>query len=109
MFKSFFTASRNFPKVNLSQFGNRGFQFLFCNSKKTYILAITKKNKVSEKQTDPVFTYLVSEIGESRDINRFRISQDDLSEAVELFQSFNGNKKNFHKFQEIKPDKRCKL
>ncbi|KLL02790.1 MAG: hypothetical protein MRERV_69c001 [Mycoplasmataceae bacterium RV_VA103A] len=81
----------------------------FRNSKKTYILALTKKSNISEKQTDPVFTYLVSEIGESRDINRFRISRDDLNEAVELFNSFKGNKKNFHKFQEIKPDKRCKL
>jgi len=81
----------------------------FRNSKKTYILALTKKNDVSEKQTDPVFTYLVSEIGESRDINRFDIEQDDLTEAVELFNSFKGNKKNFHKFQEVKPDKRCKL
>src|SRR5205807_8547966 len=85
----------------------------FRNSKKTYILALTKKEKGengnSEKQTDPVFTYLVSEIGESRDINRFDIEQDDLTEAVELFNSFKGSKKNFHKFQEIKPDKRCKL
>ncbi|CAI2199184.1 18805_t:CDS:2, partial [Funneliformis geosporum] len=85
----------------------------FRNSKKTYILVLTKKEKNengnSEKQTDPVFTYLVSEIGESRDINRFDIGQDDLTEAVELFNSFKGNKKNFHKFQGIKSDKRCKL
>ncbi|CAG8464388.1 32559_t:CDS:10 [Gigaspora margarita] len=62
----------------------------FRNSKKTYILALTKKNNISEKQTGLVFTYLVSEIGESRDINRFRISQDDLDEAAELFNSFKG-------------------
>jgi type I restriction enzyme M protein len=66
----------------------------FRNSKKTYILVITKKKDVSKNQTDPVFTYLVSEIGESRNINRFDIDQDDLNEAVELFQSFRGNKKN---------------
>ena len=45
----------------------------FTTPKKTYILAITKKNSVSEKQTDSVFTYVVSEIGESRDVYRFDI------------------------------------
>jgi len=81
----------------------------FRNSKKTYILGITKKNHILEKQIDPIFTYLVSEIGESRDVNRFDIPENDLNEATELFLSFKGNKKNFNKFQEIKPDKRCKI
>jgi type I restriction enzyme M protein len=80
----------------------------FTTPKKTYILAITKKNNVSEKQTDPVFTYLVSEIGESRDIYRFSIEQDDLNEAVVLFQFFKGNKKQFDKILENR-DKRCKI
>ncbi|MDR0296562.1 MAG: SAM-dependent methyltransferase [Rickettsia sp.] len=40
----------------------------FTTKKKTYILAITKKYDVLDNQTDPIFTYLVSEIGESRDI-----------------------------------------
>ena len=31
----------------------------FTTSKKTYILALTKKNSISELQTTPVFTYLV--------------------------------------------------
>ena len=78
----------------------------FTTSKKTYILAITKKNSISEVQTDPVFTYLCSEIGESRDIYRFDIDQDDLSEAVELFKSFKGNKSGFVK---LNNDKRCKI
>ncbi|MFP3035324.1 MAG: class I SAM-dependent DNA methyltransferase, partial [Candidatus Tisiphia sp.] len=54
----------------------------FTTQKKTYILAITKRSDISDIQTDPVFTYLVSEIGESRDIYRFDIEQDDLKEAV---------------------------
>lgn len=78
----------------------------FTTPKKTYILAITKKVNPLEKQTDPVFTYLCSEIGESRDVYRFDIDQDDLKEAVELFKSFKGNKKGFAK---LNHDKRCKI
>jgi len=78
----------------------------FTTPKKTYILAITKKNNISEVQTDPVFTYLCSEIGESRDVNRFEIEENDLKEAVEMFKSFKGNKKGFSK---LNTDKRCKV
>lgn len=69
----------------------------FTTPKKTYILAITKKSDVFKAQTDPVFIYLVSEIGESRDVCRFDIEKDDLIEAITLFQFFKGNKKNFTK------------
>ncbi len=78
----------------------------FSTSKKTYILAITKKKDKAEKQTEPVFTYLVSEIGESRDIYRFDIEQDDLNNAVNLYNFFKGNKTGFEK---INSDKRCKI
>ncbi len=78
----------------------------FSTNKKTYILAITKKNSIKDKQIEPIFTYLVSEIGESRDVNRFPIEQNDLDEAVELFNFFKGNKKGFEK---INTDKRCKI
>ena len=72
----------------------------FTTSKKTYILALTKKNSNSELQTTPVFTYLVSEIGESRDIKQvLYFEQNDLYEAVELFNSFKGNFINFHCFK----------
>ncbi len=74
----------------------------FTTPKKTYIFCITKK----VVQKDPVFTYLVSEIGESRDIYRFDILQDDLSEAVTLYSFFKGNKSGFAK---INTDKRCKV
>ncbi|MDR1348856.1 MAG: N-6 DNA methylase [Prevotellaceae bacterium] len=76
----------------------------FTTQKKTYILCLTKKQNKAEKQTDPVFTYLVSEIGESRDIYRFNIEQDDLSESVDWFNQFKNAKKSF-KFN----DKRCKI
>jgi type I restriction-modification system DNA methylase subunit len=78
----------------------------FTIIKKTYILALTKKSDPSEIQTDPVFTYLVSEIGESRDIYRFDIEQDDLKEAVNLYNAFKGSKKYF---ANINHDKRCKI
>lgn len=56
--------------------------------------------------SDAVFTYLVSEIGESRDIYRFDIEQDDLKEAVNLYNAFKGNKKYF---ATPNHDKRCKI
>jgi len=78
----------------------------FTTPKKTYILALTKKNDKSQIQSDPVFLYLCSEIGESRDVYRFDIDQDDLKEAVELFRSFRGNKKGFARLSQ---DSRCKV
>ncbi|MDR0603194.1 MAG: N-6 DNA methylase [Bacteroidales bacterium] len=78
----------------------------FSTNKKTYILCLTKKIEKKETQQTPIFTYLVSEIGESRDVYRFNIEQDDLSEAVNLFSFFKGNKLNFDK---INSDKRCKV
>ncbi|MDH3324828.1 MAG: SAM-dependent methyltransferase [Candidatus Peregrinibacteria bacterium] len=77
----------------------------FTTPKKTYILGITKKTNSAIQQKYPVFTYLVSEIGETRDVYRFDIEQNDLQEAVTLFSFFKGNKEEFHK---INTDKRCK-
>lgn len=83
----------------------------FTTNKKTYILAITKKIpvlqngiEVKERQTSNVFTFLCSEIGESRDVYRFDIEQDDLSEAARLFNMFKGAKKSFKT-----DNQRCKL
>lgn len=78
----------------------------FTTNKKTYILCITKKSDKSEVQTDPVFTYLVSEIGESRDVYRFNIDQNDLDEATTLYNFFKGNKSSFANFNK---DPRCKI
>ena len=69
----------------------------FTTNKKTYIMAVTKKVavdsdgiKVKEKQITPVFTYLCSEIGETRDVYRFDIEQNDLDDATTLFNMFKG-------------------
>lgn len=78
----------------------------FTTNKKTYILCITKKADKKQVQKEPIFTYLVSEIGETRDVYRFDIDQNDLNEAVTLFSFFRGNKNSFAK---INTDKRCKV
>jgi type I restriction enzyme M protein len=58
----------------------------YATPKKTYILAITKKENIEDKQKFPVYTYLVSNIGETLDINRFETPEkNDLPEMVDLF------------------------
>lgn len=65
----------------------------FSTNKKTYILCL-KKKKENEKvvQSSPVFTYLCSSIGETLDINRFNIDDNDLADAAYEYHSFKGNK-----------------
>lgn len=61
----------------------------FPNFEHTYILAITKKYKVEDVQTEPVFTYLVSNIGERlTSVKREEIDEDDLPEMESLFKIF---------------------
>lgn len=76
----------------------------FTTPKKTYILAISKKNNKTDVQTEPVFTYLVSNVGETLDVNRFDIPENDLEEMISLFNQFKGSKFTF-----VSPSKRCKL
>lgn len=82
----------------------------YTTVKKTYIIALSKKpektheDREKNKQTEPVFTYLVSNIGETLDINRFPISENDLLEMVYLFNQFKGAKINFKT-----ESKRCKI
>lgn len=80
----------------------------FNTPKKTYILGITKKDKTSDLQDFPVFTYLVSNIGETLDVNRFETEgKSDLERAKDLFNSFSGSPKTFP-VEEI-GDLRCKI
>lgn len=83
----------------------------FTTNKKTYIVALTKKIPVKVDgvftllhQTTPVFTYFCSEIGESRDMYRFDMEQNDLEQATRLFNMFKGAKEHFST-----KDKRCKI
>ena len=82
----------------------------YRNPKKTYILAITKKPEKTQikrkehNQTEPVFAYLVSNVGETLDVKRFPIEENDLNEMVSLFNQFKGAKFSFQT-----GSKRCKI
>ncbi len=67
----------------------------YATPKKTYILSVMRKLHPEEPQTEPVFTYLVSEIGETRDAKRFKISENHLDEATALYNQFKGSPKYF--------------
>ena len=41
----------------------------YTTTKKTYIIVFTKKEALSVTQEDPVFTYIVSNIGETLDVH----------------------------------------
>lgn len=76
----------------------------FTTNKKTYVIALTKKNNPAKVQDTPVFSYLVSDIGETLDINRFETGENQLELAVDLYNQFKGAK---HRF--TSDDPRCKL
>lgn len=83
----------------------------FTTNKKTYIMVLTKKipntsGGVTTKgrQTTPVFTYLCSEIGETRDVYRFNIEQNDLDVAATCFNMFKGARTRYTTL-----DRRCKI
>jgi len=65
----------------------------FPNFEHTYILAITKKHSHDDVQKEPVFTYIVSNIGERlTSIKREEIPDDDLPEMESLFRIFSGDR-----------------
>ena len=67
----------------------------FANFERTYILALTKKHEADYVQQHPVFTYLVSHIGERlTSIAREDIEEDDLPEMERLFRVFESNKES---------------
>lgn len=76
----------------------------YSTPKKTYILILTKKQEHDGNQTDPVFTYLVSEIGESRDSYRFPIVENDLTECTSLFNQYKGSPSGF-----VSKNLRCRV
>ena len=65
----------------------------FANMEHTYILAFTKKHEPTDIQTAPVFTYLVSHIGELlTSVKRTKIADNNLPEMEQLFRMFFANK-----------------
>ncbi|MGM0582813.1 MAG: N-6 DNA methylase [Bacteroidota bacterium] len=80
----------------------------FNTPKKTFILGITKKQNPEDSQEFPVFTYLVSDIGETLDANRFeKPGKSDLEKATNLYKYYRSNPKNFDSLDF--DDKRCKV
>ena len=65
----------------------------FSNFKRTYILALTKKHDSDHSQQHPVFTYLVSHIGERlTSMGREDIEDDDLPDMERLYRLFDATK-----------------
>lgn len=76
----------------------------YSTAKKTYVLILSKLHDGQAPPDEPVFTYLVSEIGESRDSYRFPIDENDLQTAAALFNQYKGSPSAF-----ATTDPRCKL
>ena len=88
----------------------------FATSKKTYIIVLQKKEKSQDTgiypaQTDPVFTYLCSSIGETLDVNRFPDpDHNDLEKATRLYKIFRAGQFSGKLFgKDDTADKRMKL
>ncbi len=60
----------------------------FNTPKKTYILTLRKKRDISERQTYPVFAYFCASIGETLDVYRFDIDDNDFQVAVSKYNLF---------------------
>jgi len=60
----------------------------YSTPKKTYVLAFRRKQYEHEAQRPAVLTYLVGEVGETRDAKRFPIETNDLPGAVSAFKKF---------------------
>lgn len=67
----------------------------FATDKKTYILCLTKKLNEADRQHHPVFSYLVSNIGETLNSDRLKSDLNDLPGMVNLFRQFMAIKKEF--------------
>lgn len=83
----------------------------YATPKKTYILSITKKNAIDEKQTNPVFTYLVTSIGETFDSYRNDTPEkNDLNELTFLFNQFKSSNKDARMVKLLESQsERCKI
>ena len=70
----------------------------FTTPKKTYILKVIKaterEKEENKKQDYPVFTYIATSIGESLDVYRFDIEENDLKEAVAKYNFYRKEDKN---------------
>ena len=60
----------------------------------TYVLGLKKKSDEHQKQKDPVFCFLTSEIGETRDVKRDP-TKNDLVDMLSEYQRFKANPAGF--------------
>lgn len=67
----------------------------YSTQKKTYILAITKKESPDYHQESNVFGYIVTSIGESLDVYRTPIPENDLKDFVKQYRYFQTDKSIF--------------
>lgn len=67
----------------------------YTTPKKTYILCLTKKNAKRIKQTNKVFNYIVTDVGESLDANRVNTSLHDLNTLEIEYKKFYFDKDNY--------------
>lgn len=85
----------------------------FNTPKKTFVLTVTKKEDINSKQNYPVFAYLCNSIGETLDVNRFDIDDNDFGEAVSKYVHYHKalDKANLPKFLEdaFAQDKKLKF
>ncbi len=81
----------------------------FANYEHTYIIAITKKEDKTANQDFPVFTYLVSNIGERlTSVKRESIDDNDLPEMVRLFKIYSATRLTSKELLE-RESLRCKI
>lgn len=83
----------------------------FNTPKKTFILTIHKRTEeeMNKIQSYPVYTYLCSTIGETMDTYRFDIDENDLHDAVDLYNLYRGNKENKIAISAVNDNPRAKL
>lgn len=83
----------------------------FNTPKKTFILTLHKRttNELDVNQPYPVFSYLCSTIGETMDVNRFDIDDNDLKNAVSLYCLYKSNKEHKVVIDTVNNDPRAKL
>lgn len=83
----------------------------FNTPKKTFILTVHKRtdDEVGVLQPYPVYAYLCSTIGETMDTYRFDIDENDLHDAVDLYNLYRGNRENAIALAAIEDNPRAKL
>ena len=81
----------------------------FANERKTYVLAITKKNNPSDTQSYGVFTYVVSHIGEDlTKKTRDEIALNELPEMERHFAMYSAVRGTPGTYEKFRPS-RCKI